>query len=428
LAWRHVQSRSVLLFTRRFLPFLAFSLIIGVIGCGGENRAAPAAEGAPASPPAPPPNPQRNIRSAFYNFKVMTYAGLVPPPDRPRAGGAVAAFRDGFLLVTAAGDFFRLSWQPGTDSITAERLPVSVPFNRADLLRASSAELAAPFRITDLLVDERGGAARLYVAHHHWDSSANCVTLRVSSTTLPSEGAATWTTVFDSRPCLTVGDLWSSGEAADRGGGRLALDRRGGLLLSVGDYGFDGLNDKAAFPQLSGVSYGKILLLDMAGGAVPFSFGHRNPQGLFVDNVGRVWSTEHGPEGGDELNLVVRGGNYGWPLATYGTAYDSDVWPLATDPGSHGRFREPAEAFVPAVGISQLLQVGSKYLARWAGDLLVSSLQAAMLFRVHLVGDRVIYTERLDVSTRVRDIAEGQGGRILIWNDAGEIASLTLAR
>ena len=378
------------------------------------------------------PNPQRNIRSAFYTFTLTTYAGLVPPPDRPRAGGSVAAFRDGFLLVTAAGDFFRLSWQPGSDSITAERLPLTVPINRADLLEASSAELAAPFRITDLLVDEQSGAARLYVAHHYWNSGANCITLRVSSTTLPpagsSDGAAAWETLFDSRPCLTVGDMWSSGEAAERGGGRLALDARGGLLLSAGDYGFEGLNGKPAFPQMPDVSYGKILLLDLAGGAVPFSVGHRNPQGLFVDSEGRVWSTEHGPEGGDELNLVVRGGNYGWPLATYGTAYDSDAWPLATDPGSHGRFREPAEAFVPAVGISQLLQVESTYLPRWAGDLLVSSLQAAMLLRVHLVDDRVIYTERLDVTMRVRDIAEGQDGRILIWNDAGEVASLTLAR
>ena len=419
------------LFTRRLLPSLVFALVIGVIGCGGDNRTAPAADNPQTSPPAspaPPSNPQRNIRSAFYNFTLTTYAGLVPPPDRPRAGGSLTAFRDGFLLVTAAGDFFRLSWAPGADAIRAERLPVSVPFNRADLLKASSAELAAPFRVTDLLVDDRGGAARVYVAHHHWDSGANCVTLRVSSTTLPAEGAAAWNTVFDSRPCLTVGDMWSSGEAADRGGGRLALDSRGGLLLSVGDYGFDGLSDKAAFPQLSEVSYGKILLLDIAGGAVPFSVGHRNPQGLLVDKMGRVWSTEHGPEGGDELNLVVRGGNYGWPLATYGTADDNDVWPLATDPGSHGRFREPAEAFVPAVGISQLLQVGQTYLPRWAGDLLVSSLQAAMLFRVHLVGDRVIYTERLDVSMRVRDIAEKQDGRILIWNDAGEVASLTLAR
>jgi glucose/arabinose dehydrogenase len=336
---------------------------------------------------------------------------------------------DGFLLVTAAGDFFRLSWKPGGDTIGAERLSLAVPFNRPELLKASTAELAAPFRITDLLVDERRGAPRLNVAHHHWDRNANCVTLRVSSTTLPSDGAAAqWKTVFDSQPCLTVGDMWSSGEAADRGGGRLAFDGRGGLLLSVGDYGFEGLNDKAAFPQLPDVSYGKILLLDMNGGAVPFSIGHRNPQGLFVDSRGRIWSTEHGPEGGDELNLIVRGGNYGWPLATYGTAYDSDVWPLATDPRSHGGFREPAEAFVPAVGISQLLEVGPKYLPRWTGDLIVSSLQAATLFRVHLVSDRVIYTERLDVTMRVRDIAEGQDGRILIWNDAGEVASLTLAR
>jgi hypothetical protein len=161
------------LFTRRFLPFLAFSLIIGVIGCGGENRAAPAAEDAPASPPAPPPNPQRNIRSAFYNFTLMTYAGLVPPPDRPRAGGSVAAFRDGFLLVTAAGDFFRLSWQPGTDSITAERLPVSVPFNRADLLKASSAELAAPFRITTSL--STSAAAQLA-----------CMSLTITGTAAPT--------------------------------------------------------------------------------------------------------------------------------------------------------------------------------------------------------------------------------------------------
>jgi hypothetical protein len=420
--------------TRRIFSLIALaSLIVIVAGCGEDT---PANETAQAPPPqegrAAPSNPQRQIRSAFYTFTLTRFAGLVPPPDRQRAGGSVTPVGDGFLLVTAAGDFFRLAWQPGTDAITAERLPVSVPFNRPELLKASTAELAAPFRITDLLVDERSGPPRVYVAHHHWNSAEDCVTLRVSSTTLSPNGgaaaAAAWKTVFDSRPCLTVGDMWSSGEAADRGGGRLALDARGGLLLSVGDYGFDGLNDKDAYPQISDVSYGKILLLDMAGGATPFSIGHRNPQGLFVDNQGRVWSTEHGPEGGDELNLAVRGGNYGWPLATYGTAYDSDVWPLATDPGSHGEFREPAEAFVPAVGISQLLQVGPKYLSRWAGDLLVSSLQAAVLFRVHLVGARVIYTERLDVNTRVRDIAEGQDGRILVWNDAGEVASMTLAR
>ena len=402
-----------------------------VAGCGRNDPPANEEKPPPAAPAAAtaPAHPQRNIPSAFYAFTLTTYAGLVPPPDRQRAGGSLTPLGDGFLLVTAAGDFYRLSWAQDADTLVAEKISLTVPFNRAEMLSASSAELAGPFRITDLFVDERGSDKRIYVAHHHWDKDGNCVTLRVSSAALPqsADAAPAWTTLFDSRPCLTVGDMWATGEAADRGGGRLAFSR-GGLLLSVGDYGFEGLNERLAYPQVPDVSYGKILLLDMAGGAATFSLGHRNPQGLFVDSQGRVWSTEPGPEGGDELNLVVRGGNYGWPLATYGTEHDSDVWPLAADPGSHGQFREPTEAFVPAIGISQLLQVGSKYVPRWAGDLLVSSLQAATLFRVHLAGDRVIYTERLDVSTRVRDIAEGQDGRIVIWNDDGEVASLTLAR
>ena len=404
-----------------------------VTACGQSAAPADAGSQSSTSPAAATPaeNRERIVRSALYDFTLTTHAGLVPPPDRPRAGGSIAAYGDGFLLVTAAGDFFRLWWAPENTTLRAERLPASVPFNRGALLDASNAELAAPFRITDLLVDEGEDAPRVFVAHHHWDAAADCVTLRVSSATLPLEPsgpAAHWETVFDSRPCLTVGEMWATGEAADRGGGRLAFDDEGGLLLSVGDYGFDGLDDRPAFPQESDVSYGKILSLDLAGGSRPFSIGHRNPQGLLVDSQQRVWSTEHGPEGGDELNLVVRGGNYGWPLATYGTAYDSDVWPLAADPRSHGRFREPAEAFVPAVGISQLLEVSAEYVPRWAGDLLVSSLQAAMLFRMHLVDDRVIYTEHLDVSMRVRDIAEGRDGRMVIWNDAGEVASLTLAQ
>jgi aldose sugar dehydrogenase len=417
---------------KRVLYYRTFVIALVIVaGCGRNDPPAQKETPSAAAPAAAtaPAHPQRNIRSAFYNFTLTTYAGLVPPPDRQRAGGSLTPLGEGFLLVTAAGDFYRLSWAQGADTLQAEKISLTAPFNRAEMLAASSAELAGPFRITDLLVDERGSEARIYVAHHHWNKDRNCVTLRVSSAALPesADAAPEWTTLFDSRPCLIVGETWATGEAADRGGGRLVFSR-GGLLLSVGDYGFEGLNDKPAYPQLPGVSYGKILLLDMTGGAAAFSLGHRNPQGLFVDSQGRVWSTEHGPEGGDELNLVVRGGNYGWPLATYGTAYDSDVWPLAKDPGSHGQFREPAEAFVPAVGISQLLQVGSKYLPRWTGDLLVSSLQAATLFRVHLAGDRVIYTERLDVATRVRDIAEGQDGRIVLWNDNGEVASLTLAR
>ena len=159
----------------------------------------------------------------------------------------------------------------------------------------------------------------------------------------------------------------------------------------------------------------------------PFSIGHRNQQGLAIDTQGRIWSTEHGPEGGDELNLIVDGGNYGWPLASYGAEYGTDNWPFAVNAKNHGEYREPAHAFVPSIGVSQLIQITSMYLPRWTDDLLVSSLQAGRLFRVRVSGERVIYAESIDLSMRIRDLVEARDGRIVLWNDDGQMATLALA-
>ena len=219
-----------------------------------------------AKPASAPSNSEKQVRTAFYTFTMTTQPGLLPAPDRRRAGGSLAALGDGFLVVTAAGDFYRLSWAPNSTMLRAQRLPLSLPFNRPALLKGSGAGAAAPFRITDLLVDERGGATRLYVAHHHWDSATACVTLRVSSTTLPAAAgpAAEWSTVFDSQPCLAVGKMWPMGEQADRSGGRLALHDRG-ILVTVGDHGFDGLEGVETFPQAPDNSYGKSFSLIRQG-------------------------------------------------------------------------------------------------------------------------------------------------------------------
>ena len=379
-------------------------------------------------PAAPPANTEKSVKTAFYTFTMTTQPGLLPAPDRRRAGGSIAALGDGFLVVTAIGDFYRLSWATNGNTFRAQKLPVSVPFNRPALVKESGAGAAAPFRITDLLVDERGDTARVYVSHHYWDPAAKCVTLRVSSTMLPATGtpAGEWTTVFDSQPCLPVGKMWPMGEQADRSGGRLARHERG-ILLTIGDHGFDGLEGVDAFPLEPGNSYGKILLIDEAGSVSPFSIGHRNQQGLAIDTQGRIWSTEHGPEGGDELNLIVEGGNYGWPLASYGAEYGTDNWPFAVNAKNHGEYREPAHAFIPSIGISQLIQITSMNLPRWTDDLLISSLQAGRLFRVRLSGDHVIYTESIDLSTRIRDLVEARDGRIVLWNDDGQVATLALA-
>ena len=405
---------------------LAALLLLGpalTVAAVGAQQARPAAK-----PAARPANIEKAVRTAFYTLTMTTQPRLLPAPDRRRAGGSLAALGDGFLVVTATGEFYQLSWVDGSNTLRAQKLPLSVPFNRPELLKASGAGAAAPFRITDLLVEEGTDATRVYVAHHYWDPTTACVTLRVSSTTLPAAGdaAGEWTTIFDSQPCLPVGKMWPMGEQADRSGGRLVRHDRG-LLLTVGDHGFDGLEGVETFPQAPDNSYGKILLLDQDGRAMPFSIGHRNQQGLAIDSQGHVWSTEHGPEGGDELNLIVEGGNYGWPLASYGAEYGTDNWPFAVNPKNHGEYREPAHAFVPAIGVAQLVQITSTYLPRWTEDLLVSSLQAGRLFRVRVSGERVIYTESIDLSMRIRDLVEARDGRIVLWNDDGQIATLALA-
>ena len=300
-----------------------------------------------------------------------------------------------------------------------------MPFNRDALLASTNTDIAAPFRITDVMVSGEGADKRVYVAHHYWHERTNCVSLRVSSIPWPVDAtpaaAPMWRAIFDSAPCLAIGTMWPLGGQADRSGGRLARHAHG-VLLSVGDHGFDGMDHLSAFPQTPGVSYGKILLLHEDGAAATvFSLGHRNPQGLLVDLDGRVWSTEHGPEGGDELNEIVQGQNYGWPMVTYGTQYGGNAWP---SPPRHGAFREPALAFVPSIAPSQIVEVRTSELPQWTGDLLLGSLQAGMLVRVHTTGARVIYTESIDLSTRIRDLAAGPDGPILLWDDDGQVLSL----
>jgi hypothetical protein len=400
-----------------------------LLGLAFNIAAARAQQARPApKPAAPSPNTEKTVRTAFYAFTMTTQPGLLPAPDRRRAGGSLTTLGDGFLVVTAVGDFYRLAWADKSNTLRAQKLSLSVPFNRPALLKASGADAAAPFRITDLLVEETGDATRIYVAHHHWDSATTCVTLRVSATTLPVAGspAPEWRTLFDSQPCLPVGKKWPRGEQADRSGGRLARRERG-LLLTVGDHGFDGLEGVDSFSQAADNSYGKTLLIDESGTAKTFSIGHRNQQGILVDNKGRIWATEHGPQGGDELNLITEGGNYGWPLATYGTDYGTDNWPFAVTAKNHGQYLEPAYAFLPSIGVSELIQITSDYLPRWTDDLLVSSLAAGRLYRVRLSGERVIYTESIDLSMRIRDLVQARDGRIVLWNDDGQVVTLALA-
>lgn len=385
---------------------------------------------------------EKIIGTEFYDVRAVIYRNLID--DCPGAeqrcgpptttGGGISTFNEGYLLATGKGELYYLKRADSDGSIRAHYLPVRIPLN-TDAFRADNGETDVwLYRVTDILVQDRGKDFRLFAAHHHWDSENQCSFLRISSLEGDYAGFVAgkddyeWRTVYDPEPCLPVvkgrrGDRFKGADS----GGRMALLDDSRILYTVGDYQVDGWNREDILAQDPESEYGKTILINLDTGEHSiYSSGHRNPQGLFVGSDGRVWLTEHGPRGGDELNLVEAGENYGWPWVTYGTEYGEKVWPLSRDQSQHTGFRRPVFAWIPSIAVSNLVGVEHELFPLWKGDLLVGSYKQS-LWRLRIREGRVVYLEPIRVlesSGRIRDIMEDHDGRIVLWLDGGSLAVL----
>lgn len=343
-------------------------------------------------------------------------------------GGALEPYEDGFLLVTGSGEFYELAWNEDLAGVQATQSPLRAPMNRGEFLAdVDDATAGSYFRVADLLLDTSAVPVTVYVSHHYWNRQEECFTLRISATSLGASGGAAestpWRTVFETAPCLPVMDGF---ENSIQAGGRLLRGDDGRLLLSVGDHGFDGVGGDN-LPQSSTADYGKIVAIDEGGNREILMSGFRNPQGLTRDSNGALWATDQGPEGGDELNRLEEGANYGWPLATYGTQYQMTVWPLAQDTRGHGEFKEPAYVWVPSPAISGLITVRSEMFPAWEGDLIASSLRDQSLYRIRLRDEGVAFAEPIRIGRRIRDLAEARTGAIVLWTESGDIVTISRA-
>jgi aldose sugar dehydrogenase len=383
-----------------------------------------------ARPPEPAPWTSRSLITSHGTIRVVTYDDYLKPASR---GGGIQWFETGFIVGTGDGEFYRLRWPDGSDSLVVARLPITVPLNRSAFAAAMGGEVPPDwFRVADLLVRPLADSLEFTSTHHHWFADSSCSVLRVSRlvvgrTDLESgRGATDWRTLYDTRPCLPIkrqtrGWLFAGPHA----GGRLADLGDGRIMVTVGDMQFDGWNADVALPQDTTADYGKTLILDATGIARRITMGHRNPQGLLVDSTGRVWTTEHGPQGGDALHRIVTGANYGWPYVTYGTEYGDVVWPLQGEgEWDRSRFRPALFAWVPSPGLSNLIAVQRGPVPEWRGDLLIATLEGRRLLRVRLESERVAYVEPIPIGHRIRDIAEAPDGRIVLFIDDGAIISL----
>ena len=202
-------------------------------------------------------------------------------------------------------------------------------------------------------------------------------------------------------------------------GGRLAFDRAGFLYLTIGERG-----GKSVAQDL-GLPIGKVHRLH-DDGRVPadnpfaqdpkalasiWSYGHRNPQGLaFEPSTGRLYSTEHGPRGGDELNLVERGRNYGWPVITYGMEYSGDAITQIT---SQAGMEQPVTYWVPSLAVCGISFYEGNLFPRWKGQLFLATLAAQELRRIELRDGKVVAQEVVFKELgRIRHVVPGPDGAL----------------
>ena len=369
------------------------------------------------------------LDTALYGLKVTEYRALISPS--PASGGAVAAWRDRFLVANGVGELFLVSRTPGSRLLTSQHLQQSVPINWRDFEHTfGQQEDVTYFRTADLLAQDLGDKVRLFATHHYWKLDQKCFVVRVSMLEADSErllhadtGDAPWKTIFESTPCVP---LQTTGPLAHFGGiqigGRLALLSPDELLVAVGDHEHDGANSPELYPQDDVTSFGKTILINLTDFShQQFSKGHRNPQGLFIDGPDAIWETEHGPQGGDELNRVKRGANYGWPSVSYGTQYGAHFWPGDRVPGSHDGYEEPFYSWVPSIGVSSLLVMHGPQFKLWEGDLLIVSLRDGALYRARVRNERIVMLERIPFGRRIRDIATGSEGQLMLWTDRGAL-------
>ena len=219
--------------------------------------------------------------------------------------------------------------------------------------------------------------------------------------------------------------LYKAGPNTTKGqhfGSRIAFDNEGYLYFSIGERGARDEN-----PQDITRDGGKIYRLN-DDGSVPednpfinekgaktaiYSYGHRNPQGLVKHpETGEIWDHEHGPRGGDEINIIEKGANYGWPLVTYGINYSGT--PI-TDKTEMEGMKQPIHYWVPSIAPSGMAFVTSDKYKDWKGSLLVGSLSFQYLERLTLDGTKVTNREKLlENMGRVRDVRQGPDGIIYV--------------
>jgi glucose/arabinose dehydrogenase len=345
---------------------------------------------------------QSVFRSAHHDYRVTTVAdGLVQP--------------------------WSITFLPGGDTLVTERP------GRLRIIRQGKLLPQPVDGLPTALVDRQAGL--LEVLPHPNFTSNRLLYLTYSKPI--ADGKQGTTAVirgrFENDRLTAVEQLF---ESVSRGrghyGGKLAFDKNGFLFVTLGDRQVPPEGNLEAHPaQDLSNHHGTIVRLHDDGrvptdnpfvnraGAKPeiWSYGHRNVQGIAIHpETGDVWANEHGPQGGDELNRILPGRNYGWPVIGFGVNYTTG---LAIHSGTHREgMEQPTHVWVPSIGISGMMIYTGDRFPQWRGNLFVGGMVGQQLARLTLNGQRVVHEETLvQQMGRIRDVRQSPDGYIYLVTD-----------
>lgn len=353
----------------------------------------------------------------------LTLLALALPP-----GSALAQTQPGFRTEVITREIpvpWGMVWLPDGDMLVTNR--------RGELYRVSNGQLSAPLAgVPEVHANGQGGL--LDIALHPDYASNGWLYITYSS---PEGGGGSHTALMRAKlegNALVEQEVLYKGEGNTSSrahyGSRIAFDNNGFLYFSIGERGAH--FDNAQQLDRDG---GKIYRLHDDGripadnpfvntpGAKPavFSHGHRNPQGLTIHpTTGELWEHEHGPMGGDEINIIRSGLNYGWPLIGYGIDYNGQ--PLAEATSREG-FEQPVFYWDPSIAPSGMAFITSdNYGAELKGHLLVGSLKFNYIVHLVLEGNNVVASENVFAGIgRVRNIKQGPDGYIYVATEGNGI-------
>jgi aldose sugar dehydrogenase len=350
--------------------------------------------------------------------------------EQQRAQPAGAAQDHEYRVVTVAEGLvhpWSIAFLPGGDMLVTER-PGRLRVVRNGVLQAEPIAGVPPVRA-------RGQGGLLEVMAHPEYASNRLIYLTFSkpnadgsqATTAVVRGQLEGDRLTDVQEIFEA-QAWSG--AGQHFGSKLAFDGRGHVFITVGDRGASPMAGRNHPAQSLANHQGTVVRLHDDGrvpadnpfvgrsGALPeiWSYGHRNPQGLAIHpQTGDVWSNEHGPQGGDELNLVRPGLNYGWPVVGHGVNYGGATIHEGTEaPG----MENPVHYWVPSIATSGLMIYTGDRFPGWRGNVFVGGLAGETIRRLVMDGQRVAAEHRLlERRGRVRDIRQGPDGFIYVAID-----------